>query len=429
MGGNKCESGQCHENTYDKEFQKLVKQGDVIYFEYRPDSPDEKTNIVKYIIMKPNPVTTNDLLVGDSSIIPMANTVARQADSLDGDLVPYTEQKLYFNRILLNSIKIVDNKTTTSNEATTTNNLENTKSINAYILGSGMTRLQNDLNNEKSVISSMFSTPEISASVISIEEKIQTTWLNALTGAIPNVAFDMNTDLDVNVIKTHFTSSLKQFAPFLRYQDIINKLKLPADVKIPINIVEQLSRILNTPWGKFNEDAILISIKELNTKNKTPFLKSPKEMTEYTKILGNDINQYMMMTIGIPTLDDTIKLLLIGLLKSKDKEAYYPIYLTSDEKKRFVSGKSSAFTYEHCPTSFDRVIIFKESPSSFCMKSDTRLSQGTATSAARGTGSVMSNAASSARGFYNRITARSPPPATPVGGKKRISKKNRKSKK
>lgn len=284
---------------------------------------------------------------------------------------------------------------------------------------------------------SMFSSNAITdASVIATEYEINNAWISTLIKTINNIDLDLSRgtkDPDAKQILTHLSNAEVNAAPFIKYQKIIDELGLnsiESGIKIPINILEALSRLLKNP-PKLNgkpvtESEIITSIRGFYdaSKNGAKLLPSNQiiglESGGRAKLLftGNNITTFVNNKKPIEPINIPIKitgnLLIVGLVPSNKADKYYPVYL--NENGAFTHFKSFRFgTRVLCQDRFeDGVIIFKEA-SFLCNTIDTRLSK---------------------RGMQKPTTAITakiaPPMATveaPTGGRKHFSRKNRKSKK
>ena len=446
MGGNEClkdNSAECLDDSLINMFTDTYKPGDVIYFKYYKENTNDETPVgAVYILMKLGE-TGSYLNLGTQKLIKVFDgTVAKEGSTMDSPLVDSKTNEFYLNRIAKNSVDIVPTEVSSKADISTA------KTINAYKLGSLKTQATTDINAFKTTVSAVGTGIEKSlglisdaqsSGVISAQTTLEAACIDAIKKQIPNVDLDLSpttSDPDAKAIISYLKLAEKQVAPFLRYQEIITKFGLTTSVdKIPINMLEQLSRLLNSNLG--NEDSIIKSIKEFYTSN-TLIIKNRSDMLAYIKDRSRNQdtpswNKFTWGGSGIPELPADIKLIIIGVEFDKTRSNYYPVFLTSDPTNPFISSLTAKYT-KPCPTKLVQdVILFEYKLGISCMKSDTRLSQGASATAVRGTSSGLSAAASSTKGFFsnmaNSMANRMTTKAKPTGGRKHLSRKNRKSKK
>jgi hypothetical protein len=258
-----------------------------------------------------------------------------------------------------------------------------------------------------------------------------TSFKNSIKAKISSVNLDLDSTTDVDAVKIieNLRNAEKYIAPFLQYENIIEKLGLKLEnEKVPIDMLESLARLFKV----YKDEASVVSaIKNINKDQKVEIHKTSEFNTfiETFKTLANDKGlQAFQPGEKIPeTMGNYF--IVVGVKKVKvpgGKFASYPVLLMSNgtytilnEARSIVDRLSSL-----CPTpSSPGKPIFIEFVQKACLLPDTRLAPRT---------SIASSTTNSRFGsMFSRKSApaASATPAAVVAKGGRRTKKRRKNRK
>jgi hypothetical protein len=291
---------------------------------------------------------------------------------------------------------------------------------------------------------------------------INDVWLDALKEKTLNVKLDLSTDTtdaDAIIIRQYLSAAEKQAKPFIQYQEIINGIGLHNDLianeKFETPFLETLSRLCNNLPRSSSEtpdqlkETLFKSIKGFY--NNSVKLMSPidliKQLKANTNLTTLPIN---ILDATVPaTVPATLQILMVGFIKSTDKELYYPVYLDNGGNfityrlksfGKLVTGKNficqSKFldttpataatpAAATTPATGNSVLIFTENALP-CNVRDTRKSKRVISKVSRG----ITSASNEMRNIKMRnIKMPSNSSVQTSGGRKSLTRKNRKSKK
>ena len=370
-GGNNCKDGKCTLNIVNNKIGDIdLNANNIVSFYYYEDKNTEEkpikilmelgvseTNFLQFVVIKSaNKYVYKVNYTGDNH--------GELEDIGKGNIIPF-----FLNRIVAESFKLVAKKpgknfmrdAKTLKELTLKGFIERVFPPTKNFFGSHVKNVNapefyddidiefnDDIAIESNATTPTITTPTITTPTITTPTittptitipPIETELLDILKEEIKkkinlvNLDLDDKTDPNAVKIKEHLNQAGKYIAPFLQYQNIIQKLDLkienPDLIPIPIPMLESLARLFKV-YGPNTETSVVTSIKDINIggvvkiykktefepfmtkfkdvaaeKDVHPFFntdKMPDDAGEYFILVGVNIAMFNEKPIPLPVL-------------------------------------------------------------------------------------------------------------------------------
>ena len=397
-GGNNCKNDKCTLKIVDNKIGDIrLNANNIVSFYYYEDIDTDKEPIK--VLMNLGVSEINYLQFGTVVIKSADKTVYKvnyTEPNHEGELENISKginTPFFLNRIVAESFKLLaikPDKSFMKNARTLKGFIEMvfpptkhligspTKNIEAPDFYDNMDRHFNDNIDTESNATTPITTPTITT------PPIETELLNILKEEIKkkinlvNLNLDDTNDPNAVKIKEHLNQAGKYIAPFLQYQNIIQKLGLKLEnEKVPIDMLESLARIIKV---YDNEDLVVAAIKNINIGGKVEIHKR-SDFDDFINTFQTLANEKHLQAFKpgkkIPeTMGNYF--IVVGVKHVKvpgGTYISYPVLLMSNgtytilnEARLFVDSVSSL-----CPTPSPIKSDFIEFVQKTCLLPDTRL--------------------------------------------------------